>query len=141
MANSLTPTLAVRDAAAAIDFYVRALGATELSRFTGPEGQIVHADLRAGAALFAVKEADGTDTAPGRQVPVVLGLDVDDADAAWAALREAGAGEIFPLGDHEYGYRQGRVADPYGHQWIVSQRIEDLSTAEAQRRMDAGYGG
>lgn len=140
MDNTLTPTLAVRDAAKAIDFYVSALGATELSRFTAPGGRIVHADLRAGDALFAVKEADEADPAPGQDVPVVLNLEVSDADQVFARLRGAGATEAFPLADHPYGYRQGRVVDPFGHRWIVSQKIEELSVAEAQRRMDAAYG-
>lgn len=119
---TLIPTLAVRDAAAAIDFYVRALGATEISRYER-DGRIAHAELSAGGARFAVKEADEHDPAPGGAVSVVFSLEVADADALWSRLRESGATVVFPLADHDYGYRQGRVADPYGHRWIVSQRL------------------
>lgn len=118
METTLIPTLAVRDAPAAIDFYARALGATELSRHV-VDGTIVHAELAVDGARFAVKEADPTDP----PTPALLTLQVPDADTLWDRVRAAGATVVFPLADHEYGYRQGRVADPYGHRWIVSQPL------------------
>jgi len=120
MDNTLAPTLAVADAAAAIDFYVAAFGAEELTRYVDG-GQIVHADLRVGDSEFAVKDADRFDPAPDGAVPVILVLRVPDVDALWQRARDAGASEIFPLTTHEYG-RMGRVADPFGHRWILSAR-------------------
>ncbi len=137
METTLIPTLAVRGAAGAIDFYRRALHATELTRYTVPGGRIVHADLQVGGALFAVKETDDADLPPEGATPVILTLEVSDADAVWASLLAAGARELFPLDDQVYGYRQGRVVDPYGHQWIVSQMIEDLTPAQRQSKMDS----
>ena len=73
--------------------------------------------------------------------PVRLALDVEDADATVAAAERAGARVLIPVDDQFYGYRAGRIEDPFGHVWIVSQLIESLSQEEMQRRMDEMFGG
>jgi PhnB protein len=118
MDNTLAPTLAVRDATAAIDYYRRAFGAAELSRYVDA-GRIVHADLSVGTSEFAVKDADDVDPAPDGAVSVVLALRLPDVDAVWQRALDAGGTEVFPLNDHEYG-RMGRIADPFGHRWILA---------------------
>lgn len=134
----LQARLVVAGADEAIDFYQRAFGATLHNRYTGPEGRVVNAELRFGDVSIALKEADGVDSAPGSLggSPVLLMLVVDDADAVGAALEAAGARVIFAISDMSYGYRQGRFADPFGHVWMVSQDIEELSPDETQRRLD-----
>ena len=128
--EQLYPRLAVRDADAAIAFYRDALGADLVERYAAPDGTVVHALLRAGPATWAVKEADEYD--PGDSA--VLALYVDDADAVGAALEKAGATVRFPIADQPYGERGGRFTDPFGHQWMVAQRTENLTPEEIQQR-------
>ncbi|HEY3630930.1 MAG TPA: VOC family protein [Jatrophihabitantaceae bacterium] len=129
MTVKMRPRLVVQDAAKAIEFYGRALGATEVGQRHTVDGKIVHVELSLGDLTFSLKDADGTDDSGDRApttlggTPVIFGLDTDDADAVYRRLVDAGASVVFPLADHEYGLRQGRVQDPFGHLWIVSQAI------------------
>ncbi|GAA4535782.1 VOC family protein [Pseudonocardia xishanensis] len=128
--EQLYPRLAVRDADAAIAFYRDAFDAELAERYAAPDGTVVHALLRAGAVVWAVKEADEYD--PGDSA--VLALYVDDVDAVGAALEKAGAIVRFPIADQPYGERAGRFTDPFGHQWMVAQRTEDLTPEQIERR-------
>lgn len=129
--------LVVSDGAAAIGFYRAALGATEVARYTNPAGKIVHAELDLAGTMIALKDADDGDPAPTTLggTPVIMALQVDDADAAAAAMIAAGATVIYPVADQPHGQRGGRLADPYGHQWMIAQQIEELTAAEVQRRV------
>ncbi len=140
--TALHPRLVVTDGARAIDFYTAALGAEEVARYTGPGGRIVHAELRLGGATFAVKDEGDGDPAPPTLggSPVIMALEVADADAVGAAMTRAGATVVFPIQDWPYGSRAGRLADPFGHLWMVSQPLEQLQPDEIQRRTDAMYG-
>jgi PhnB protein len=132
------PRLVVSDAAAAMDFYMTALGAKEIVRYTTAHGKIVHAELDFGGTMVAVKDEDDADRAPTTLggSAVIMALDVDDADAVAEAMRRAGASVIYPIQDWDYGERGGRLADPYGHLWMIAQRIEDLPPEEIQRRTE-----
>jgi PhnB protein len=136
--NKMYPRLVVSDGARALDFYVSALRATETARYTSPEGKIVHAELQIGPATIAVKDADEFDPAPPTLggSPVIIALYVDDADAVAESMLAAGATVVFPIHDAEYGERGGRLADPFGHLWMISQQIEDLTPEEIQQRTD-----
>lgn len=131
------PRLVVSDGAAAIGFYRAALGATEVARYTNPAGKIVHAELDLAGTMIAIKDEDGSDLAPTTLggTGVIMALRVDDADAAAEAMLAAGATVRYPVADQPHGQRSGRLADPYGHLWMVSQQIEELSAAEVQRRV------
>lgn len=138
--TKLVPLLVTRGAADAIDFYVRALGAEILSRYEhGPERRISHADLRIGEARFAVTEetrAWNSDAPPSLGgSPVVMQLFVDDAESACSSMRDAGAVVVFPIREF-VGERMGRLRDPFGHVWLLRQRLEDLSIEETQKRRD-----
>jgi uncharacterized glyoxalase superfamily protein PhnB len=135
---SLYPRLVVADAAGAINFYRAAFGAEETARYTRPDGTIVHAEITIGDAVVAVKDEDDTDPAPASLggSPVIIALYVTDADAVAEAMTRAGARVIHPVHDAPYGQRGGRFADPYGHLWMISQQIEDLSPEEIQRRTE-----
>lgn len=128
----------VSDAAGAIDFYRRALGATEIARYTRPDGAVVHAEVAIGDLVVAVKDEDDGDPSPTTLggSPVILALHVDDADRVADAMVREGARVVHPVQDAPYGQRGGRVADPYGHLWMISQQIEDLSPEEIQRRTE-----
>ena len=56
-------------------------------------------------------------------MPVIMALYVDDPDAVAARMLDGGARVIFPVTDHEYGERAGRLADPWGHQWMLAKRL------------------
>ena len=139
--SSLVPLLVVRDAASAIDFYGQALGAREELRLVNRQsGAVSHADLSIGDSRFSLtEEARGwTSDAPPSLggSPVVLQLRVADVDAAFERLRAAGGAVIFPVVEF-CGERMARLRDPYGHLWLLIERIEELSPQEMQRRRDA----
>jgi PhnB protein len=139
----LSPRLIVKDAPRAIAFYVEALGAREVVRFADPKlgGRVVHAELALGDDKLTLAEEarDWKNDAPTSLggSPVVLELDVADADVVGARMVAAGAQVIFPIADQFYGDRQGRLRDPFGHLWLITQRIAALSSEEIQRRVDA----
>jgi PhnB protein len=139
--HTVTPRLVVADGAAAIDFYVRAFGAQETyERFLGPTGELIHTEIRIGDSTVMLTE-EGGDAGAGALSPATLGgasaimaTYWEDVDAAWARATEAGAEVIYPLEDQFYGERGGRLRDPFGQQWMMSQVTEELSREELARR-------
>ena len=138
--HTVTPALVVRDANAAIDFYRRAFGATEVSRMAGPDGKIMHAEIRIGDSLIMLGEENEqwgtrspllTNGNPGS-----LHIYVDDADTSFDRALEAGATVKYPLEDAFWGDRYGKVADPFGHEWGIATRVKDLTDAEMKRAAD-----
>jgi len=127
MGTTLTPMLTVRDAAQAIAFYGRAFGATEVRpRVTTPSGQIVAELAIEGQRFFVVDEnppAFNLSPQTLKGTSVRLSLVVDDPDAVAARAVAAGATVLFPIADQPYGMRQGRVADPYGHHWLIGKPL------------------
>ncbi len=114
--------LTVLDASAAVDFYVRAFEATEGSRFHSPTGQVVAQVFIDGLEFFVVDEnPDAFNLSPETLggTSVRMSLTVADPDEATAQALAAGATEVFPVDDQPYGLRQGRVADPFGHHWLI----------------------
>src|SRR5258705_4760085 len=145
--HTVTPRLVVRDGAAAITFYGQAFGASELGqRFTGPDGAVIHAEIQIGDSVVMITE-DGTDGPAGSperlggMVTCVMALYWENVDAAWERAVSAGAEVIYPLEDQFYGERGGRLRDPFGQQWMMSQHIEDVTAEEMARRAAALYGG
>lgn len=139
--RSVTPTLTVRDASAAIDFYKRAFEAVELpARLTDPTGRILHAELRIGDSLIVLTDefAEFGNVSPESLggSAVRIALYVDDVDAVGERAIAAGAKVLIPIADQFYGDRSGRLLDPFGHVWIVSTHREDMTPEEMQRRAD-----
>jgi PhnB protein len=140
--HTVTPRLVVGDGAAAIDFYVRAFGAREIGeRFVDPEGRLIHAELQIGdSVVMLTKEspdADAPAKAPqslGGIVSAIMATYWEHVDAVWERAVAAGAEVVYPLADQFYGERGGRLRDPFGQQWMLSQRIEELSREEMERR-------
>lgn len=127
--HTAAPRLYVRGAADAIEFYKRAFSAIELGRFAEPSGKIIIAEIKIGDSIVSLSEEapeyrNYSPQSVSGTTSVII-LNVEDADAVWNQARAAGAKEIFPLQDQVYGYRQGRLEDPFGHFWIVSTRIVD----------------
>lgn len=120
------PRLVVAGADAALDFYVKSFGGAVTERFADPgSGGVVHAMLEAGPLKFAVKDADEYDPAPtpGGPLPVIIALYVSDPDEVADRMVAGGAEVIFPVADHDYGDRGGRLRDPFGHLWMIAKRL------------------
>jgi PhnB protein len=120
--TALVPRLVVEGADAALAFYTSAFGATVTERYTDADGRVVHSMVQTGPVRFSVKDAGDGDPAPSGGVPVIMSLDVTDADAVADRMLAAGATVIYEIADHGYGYG-GRLRDPFGHQWMVSQSV------------------
>ena len=121
--NDFYPRLVVDGADDALAFYAKAFGAEVTERFADG-GRVHHALLVAGPARFAVKDAGDGDPAPsGGGMPVIMALYVEDPDAVAARMVDGGATVIFPVTDHEYGELAGRLADPWGHLWMLAKRL------------------
>ena len=135
--HSVTPYLAVKNAGEAIDWYKRALGATEVMRFEDG-GKIAHAEIKIGDSIIMLSDEwpEGGHLAPSPDgSPVSLMLYVEDVDNAFKRAIDAGARELRAVKDQFYGDRYGSLADPFGHRWHITTHVEDVSGDEMQRRM------
>ncbi len=132
--HTVTPHIVCDNAAAAIDFYVRAFGATELMRLPGAEGRIVHAQVRIGDSVVMIADAHPEcfmrDPNSFGGTPVVLHLQVPDVDALFAQAVAAGATAQMAPEDMFWGDRYCRVIDPNGHVWAIATRVRDVSPEE-----------
>ncbi|MBV8889347.1 MAG: VOC family protein [Alphaproteobacteria bacterium] len=139
--SSLTPYLIIDGAAAAIEFYTKAFGATERMRLARPDGKIGHAEIViGGAVLMLADEYEGHGArAPGAfgDSPVHMHLYVPDVDRVTRAAVAAGATVVRPVADQFYGDRSGALADPFGHLWHIATHIEDVMPDEIARRAEA----
>ena len=122
--NDFYPRLVVEGADDALAFYAKAFGAEVTERYRRRRAGAAR-DAGGGPARFAVKDAGDGDPAPvaAAACPVIMALYVDDPDAVAARMLDGGARVIFPVTDHEYGERAGRLADPWGHQWMLAKRL------------------
>lgn len=126
---ALTPYLMVADAAAAIAFYIKAFGATEVARLTTPDGgRVVHAELSINGAKLYLADECGDPIRPGGRIG--LHLEVPDADAAQARAAQAGARITLPVSEMFWGARYGKMEDPFGIVWSVSHQVRQPSDAE-----------
>ncbi len=139
--RSVNAYLIVDGAAKAIEFYRQAFGARERYRLTLPNGGIGHAEIEIGDTRVML-----ADESPQRNVksPRTLGgssvhllMYLADADAAMKQALAAGASETRPIQTQFYGDRSGTVTDPFGHVWTLATHVEEVSSAEMQRRLDA----
>lgn len=137
--HSVTPYLIVANGAAAIEFYKQAFDAVELMRMDGPDGCIMHAEVRIGdspvmlAGEFPDMQCFGPEKYGGS--PVSLMIYVEDVDAQFSQALAAGATELRPVKDQFYGDRSGTLKDPFGHTWTLSTHKEDLSEDQIKERM------
>ena len=138
--HSVTPYIIVDDAKAAIDFYKRAFGATELFRM--PMGdRIGHAELKIGDSFvmladeFPSMDHLGPKSRGGTTVSLLLY--VNDVDSSYKTAIDAGAKQLRPIENQFWGDRMGSLTDPFGHQWSLATHVEDVSEDEMERRMQA----
>jgi PhnB protein len=119
---NIAPWLTVRDAEQAVAFYAAAFGATELYRLDGDSGRIEVAQLSIGGATFWVQRDSETMPEAGGPRRVRLILSVDDPDQFFAQSVAAGAVPVAQVHE-EYGWRTGRITDPFGHDWELSKQL------------------
>ena len=134
--HTITAVLTLDRAAEAIEWYRKALGADELSRATGPDGKIMHAELRIGDTRIMVNDpmmgSKGPQAFGGS--PASLWLYVDDCDALFNRAVGAGAKVKMAVTDHFWGDRMGALQDPHGYEWSIATHKEDLTPGEMQQR-------
>ena len=135
--QTITPSIICRDAASAIDFYTRAFGAEELSRMPGPDGKLMHAEVRIGDSRLMLTDEN---PAWGLKSPLStngnpssLHLYVANADEAFKRAVDAGCTVQYPLEDTVWGDRYGKVVDPYGHEWGLAHRIKEMTPEEMEK--------
>lgn len=134
--HTVTPYITVRNAAQAIDFYKKALGAEERSRMVGPDGKVSHAELKIGdSIIFLADESPSM----GNKSPQTLGgtpssiyLYVPDVDKSFQRAVDAGGTVTMPVADMFWGDRFGNFTDPYGHKWSIATRVQEMSEQEVE---------
>jgi PhnB protein len=135
---TLTPYLALDDAAGAIEFYKRAFGAVENSRMEGPDGKIGHAELKIGDSLLMLADAwPQSSTRPPKEVGTATGgvfVYIEDIDALFKQAIDAGATSVMDPENMFWGDRFGTLTDPYGHVWHLATHVEDVSPEDMQKR-------
>jgi PhnB protein len=133
--HTVTPQLTLDNASQSIDWYKKALGAEEVSRNLGPDGKIMHAEIRIGDSRIMVNDVmmgKGPKGLGGS--PASFWLFVDNCDALYERAVKAGAAVQMPLADQFWGDRAGSVEDPAGYTWWIATRKEDLTEAELHQR-------
>ena len=138
MGQDVIASLVVRDAAGAIEFYKRALGAEELGRHTMPGGtKIMHAEIRIGDTVIALNDEMDmpgphpvTAAGPNHKATGSFMLYTPDCDALFNRAVAAGAQPVMPLMDQFWGDRMGGIADPFGQFWMIATHQKDMSMDE-----------
>lgn len=139
-----TPYLCVHDAAAALDFYAKAFGATERMRMADPSGKIGHAEVKIGEAIIMLSdEFPEMGVRSPRSIggsPTAILLYFEDVDAIAKRAVDAGGKLVRPVENQFYGDRSGKLEDPFGHTWWIATHVEDVPPEEMTRRAAALYG-
>lgn len=118
------PELHIPNGTHNLEFYIN-FGAKEIFCFRNDDGSIHVAEMEFDGAIFHVHETmrDALEPKSAGGVTAVIGLFVEDVGAIMQKAINAGAEEINPVTDHDYGYRQGMFRDPFGHYWQVQKKI------------------
>jgi PhnB protein len=140
--HTVTPQLTLDNAAQAIDWYKKALGAEEISRAVGPDGKIMHAELKIGDSRIMLNDAMMGGRGPKAigGSPASLWLYVEDCDSLFNRAISAGGqiahGGMGNMQDQFWGDRSGSLTDPHGYTWTIATRKEDLTPEEMKQRSD-----
>lgn len=138
--HTVTPQLTLDDAVKAIDWYKKGLGAEEVARATGPDGKILHAEIRIGDSRIMLNDAMMGSKGPKGMggSPASLWIYVEDCDALFSRAVAAGGkvppGPMGQMADQFWGDRCGTIIDPEGYKWTIATHKEDLTRDEMERR-------
>jgi uncharacterized glyoxalase superfamily protein PhnB len=135
--------IVVAGADRAADFYRDAFGAQELERIPTPDGRLMSVQLRLGQSVLHIADEFAEMGVLGPKAiggtPVVLALEVEDAEAVFAQALTAGAEVRQPLHDAFWGDRHGQLEDPFGHRWNVMQHLRDVPHEEVVAAAAAAF--
>jgi PhnB protein len=140
--HTITPHIVVEDTRKAVDFYKRAFAAEVRGIAEGPDGHVMHAEVKIGDSILMLNDefpnyGSLSPTSTKADTCVSLHLYVEDADKTFAAAEAAGAVVTMPLEDQFWGDRYGKLKDPFGHSWSIATHIKDMSPEEMKASMDA----
>ena len=138
--HTVTPYLVQQDTKRALEFYKRAFGAETRNLMPGPNGKVMHAELKIGDSILFLSD-EFPEMSPETKSPASAGcvtasmfLYVSDVDATFKKAVDAGARAVMPVTDMFWGDRFGKVADPFGHHWGIATHKEDVPPQEMQKR-------
>jgi PhnB protein len=137
---SLTPYVVCKDSAKAIEFYTQAFGGQEITRMPGPNGRIMHAELKIGNSILMLSDENperGAVAPSGSGRSQSLMFYTEDVDTMFKRAIDLGATSIETPTDMFWGDRMGNLKDPFGHQWAIATHKEDVTPEEMQKRMQA----
>ena len=136
--HTITPYLAVKDAAEAIEYYKQAFGAKERVRMDAPDGKIGHAELEIGDSLIMLSDPfPQSSTTPPKELggtSASVFMYVENVDAVVKKAVDAGATITTEITDQFWGDRFGSITDPFGHSWSIATHIEDVPPEEMEQR-------
>jgi len=139
--NTVSPYLAVDNAAKAIEYYKKAFGAEETVRMNGPDGRIGHAELKIGDSHLMLSDPfPQASTTPPKELggtSASIFMYVEDVDAVVQKAVDAGATVTMEVEDQFWGDRFGSITDPFGHLWSIATHVEDLSPEKIEERSKA----
>jgi PhnB protein len=104
--GTATPHLIVSPCGEALEFYTKAFGAKVLMTMPGPDGRIMHAEMKIG-----------------------------DVDGFFEKAVGAGATSVMPPTDQFWGDRYGQIEDPFGHVWALATHLRDMTPREMKKAM------
>ena len=136
--HTVTASLVVRDSKKAIEYYQKAFGAQQLSILMGPNGGVMHAEIKIGdTKIYLGDESPEMGALSPSSLggsPVSLNIYTEDCDAMFNRAVAAGATVAMPLADMFWGDRYGKLTDPFGHNWGIATHKEDVSPEEMEKR-------
>jgi len=136
--HSATPTLTIKGASEAIEFYKKAFDAQEINRFPGSDGKsIMHAEIRIGDSAIMLNDEMPemgclSPTSTGGPSSGIY-LYLNDADSVFNKAVLAGAKPMMPMMDGFWGDRVGALSDPFGHRWTIATRKKEMTVEEIQK--------
>jgi uncharacterized glyoxalase superfamily protein PhnB len=141
--HTLTPYLAVRDGARLIEFYQGAFGAEVVRRMDGPDGTVMHAELRIGDSMLQISDempSMGLVAPSGESRTGSVVVYVPDVDEVFTRALRLGATQVAPVSDVFSGDRMGLITCPSGHRWAILTRVREVPDAEVDRLAREMYG-
>lgn len=129
--TTVAPWIITRDTGRLLDFIATVFDGEELARVPLEDGSIGHAEIRVGdTVLLAFDHRSGWP-----DIPSLLRVFVQDADATTARAVAEGARVITEPATHAFGHRTGRIRDPFGNTWWITAVIEDVAPEDVMRRL------